>query len=75
MKAVLYSAIKPSKDILDKFKAFLNKKYGELDLAWEQTDLKNGFKLVVGDDAYYWDPSSKLDQLKQEWKIKPRRII
>ena len=71
MKAVLYSAIKPSKDILDKFKAFLNKKYGELDLAWEQTDLKNGFKLVVGDDAYYWDPSSKLDQLKQEWnKVK-----
>ncbi len=71
MKAVLYSAIKPSDDILNKFKSFLDKKYGELDLLWEQTDLKNGFKLIVGDDVYYWDPNTKLDQLKQEWnKIK-----
>ena len=67
MKAILYSAIKPSDDILNKFKSFLDKKYGELDLLWEQTDLKNGFKLVVGDDVYYWDSNSKLEQLKQEW--------
>ena len=67
MKAILYSAIKPSDDILNKFKSFLNSKYGELDLLWEQTDLKNGFKLVVGDDVYYWDSNSKLEQLKQEW--------
>ncbi len=71
MKAVLYSAIKPSEDILNKFKSFLDKKYGELDLLWEQTDLKNGFKLIVGDDVYYWDSNSKLEQLKQEWnKVK-----
>ena len=71
MKAILYSAIKPSEDILNNLKAFLNKKYGELDLAWEQIDLKNGFKLIVGDDVYYWDSNSKLDQLKQEWnKVK-----
>ena len=67
MKAILYSAIKPSDDILNKFKSFLDKKYGELDLLWEQTDLKNGFKLVAGDDVYYWDSNSKLEQLKQEW--------
>ncbi len=67
MKATLYSAIKPNENIVNKFKAFLNKKYGELDLDWEKTDLKNGFKLVVGDDVYYWDPNTKLDQLKQEW--------
>ncbi len=71
MKAILYSVKKPSEDILNKFKIFLNEKYGELDLLWEKADLKNGFKLVVGDDVYYWDPNSKLDQLKQEWnKVK-----
>ena len=68
MKAVLYSAKKPSEKINKKFEAFLNEKYGEVELEWQESDLKSGFKLLVGDDVYYWDANSKFEQLKTEWQ-------
>ena len=68
MKAVLYSAKKPSVEINKKFEAFLNEKYGEVELEWQESDLKSGFKLLVGDDVYYWDANSKFEQLKTEWQ-------
>ena len=68
MKAFLYSAKKPSVEINKKFEAFLNEKYGEVELEWKESDLKSGFKLLVGDDVYYWDANSKLEQLKTEWQ-------
>ena len=68
MKAVLYSAKKPSVKINKKFEAFLNEKYGEVELEWQESDLKSGFKLLVGDDVYYWDANSKFEQLKTEWQ-------
>lgn len=68
MKAVLYSAKKPSVKINKKFEAFLNEKYGEVELEWQESDLKSGFKLLVGDDVYYWDANSKFEQLKIEWQ-------
>ena len=68
MKAILYSAKKPSVEIIKKFEAFLNEKYGEVELEWQESDLKSGFKLLVGDDVYYWDANSKFEQLKTEWQ-------
>ena len=68
MKAILYSAKKPSVKINKKFEAFLNEKYGEVELEWQESDLKSGFKLLVGDDVYYWDANSKFEQLKTEWQ-------
>ena len=67
MKAILYSSKKPSDSILEKFKTFLNEKYGEVEFEFIQSEIKNGFKLVVGDDVYYWDPKNKFEQLKEEW--------
>ena len=73
MKAVLYSAKKPSIEITKKFEAFLNDKYGEVELEWKESDLKSGFKLLVGDDVYYWDANSKFEQLKTVAKVKKQR--
>ncbi len=71
MKAVLYGSKRPNDDTLAKFEEFLNEKYGDVEFVFKQMDIKNGFKLVVGDEAYYWDPKNKFEQLKEEWnKIK-----
>lgn len=67
MKAVLYSAKKPSVEINKSLKLF-KWKYGEVELEWQESDLKSGFKLLVGDDVYYWDANSKFEQLKTEWQ-------
>ncbi len=71
MKAVLYGSKRPNDPTLAKFEEFLKEKYGDVDFIFKQADIKNGFKLVVGDQAYYWDPKNKFEQLKEQWnKIK-----
>ena len=67
MKAVLYSSKRPNDSTLAKFEEFLKEKYGDVEFVFKESDIKNGFKLVVGDQAYYWDPKNKFEQLKEEW--------
>ena len=67
MKAVLYSSKRPNDSTLAKFEEFLKEKYGNVEFVFKESDIKNGFKLVVGDQAYYWDPKNKFEQLKEEW--------
>ncbi len=65
IKAVIYSSLAPNQEQEKKFKQFLNKKYGEIELVWEKTDaFPGGFRLEVGEEIYDWSVNGRFRQLK-----------
>ena len=67
IKAVLYSASRPSEEQFARFERFLAKKYGEgTELEWTESDLfPGGFRLEAGCDVYDWSVGGRLKQLKR----------
>ena len=73
-KAVLHSAVEPTKAQKSRFEAFLRKKYGqEVVLQWEQDAApENGFRLEVGADLYDWSLEGRLRQFREQLEqLKP----
>ena len=62
IKAVLYSASRPSDEQFARFERFLAKKYGEgTELEWTESDLfPGGFRLEAGCDVYDWSVGGRL---------------
>ena len=66
--AILTSRSKPSDDQILKLKRFLRDKYKDLfDIEWVQdTSIKKGFYLQVGEKIYDWTIQGKLNQLEEK---------
>lgn len=68
MIAYLHSGRKPNDLELNKIKAFLDKKYEEVFVEYvEDSSLKNGFKIYVGNDVYDWSYEKRLSLLSEKW--------
>lgn len=63
--AKLFSDSAPDKGTFDKFRSFINNKYGDdISLEWvEDSTIKNGFRLEVGTYVYDWSQEGLLKQL------------
>ena len=64
--AVIVSDTKPTPEQIDRFKAFLTSKYGEIRLAFrEDKSISKGFILEVGNDIYDWSDKGRMAQLEK----------
>ncbi len=65
IKAVLYSDKQPTDEQRERFIAFLKSKHNVTDFEFcEDVNIKDGFKLIVGDEIYDWTNEGRLRQLK-----------
>ena len=63
--AVLYAAAPPDEAQRARFEAFLNNKYGEVELEFRKSTLyPGGFRLEVGSEIYDWSISGRFRQLR-----------
>lgn len=67
-EAFLYSALPPSPQQEKRFRDFLSEKvHHDVALIWqEDPQLKTGFRLIMGTEAYDWTPEGRLNQLKAD---------
>ena len=65
--AVLYSDTKPRDTQTERFVKFLQEKYETgIELQWKKSeDIKNGFRLIVGNDVYDWTLDGRFRQLRK----------
>ena len=63
--AVLYAAAPPDEAQRARFEAFLQNKYGEVELEFRRSELyPGGFRLEVGAEIYDWSISGRFRQLR-----------
>ena len=64
--AILYSITAPDAKQEQRFKAFLEKKYGEpVELKWEKSEaFPGGFRLEYGNEIYDWSVNGRFQQLR-----------
>ncbi len=69
LRAVLYSAERPSPARQEELLSFLRERYGNaVALEWvEDGSIPGGFRLEAGADVYKWDAAERLRQLKEKW--------
>ena len=67
ISALLYAPKEPDEERKARLNAFISEKYGvETELQWiEDKKIKNGFKLVVGEEVYDWTQVGRLHQLEE----------
>ncbi len=65
-RAVLYAAVSPDEAQLARFRAFLDRRYGEgIELEFRKSALyQGGFRLEVGAEIYDWSTKGRIRQLR-----------
>ena len=69
IKALIISATAPSTEQTARFKSFLAKKYGDVEIVWQKNEaIKKGFKLEVNGDIYDWTVEGRFRQFEKSIK-------
>ena len=65
LRAILFAAAPPDDAQRARFEAFLNNKYGDVELEFRKSTLyPGGFRLEVGSEIYDWSISGRFRQLR-----------